>query len=85
MANTLIDLNNNKLIFNDKEIIIINIDNNLWFKGNDVAKLLGYSNPAKSIYQHITKDKYKLTYENILKGTNCNGKPLSYNEKKQCF
>ncbi len=86
MANTLIDLNNNKLTFDNKIITIINIQNDLWFKGNDVAKLLGYSDPKRAIQHHINKDKYKLTYENIIKkrGTE-SSPPLSYNEKNSIF
>ncbi len=80
MANTLIDLNNNKLIFNNKEITTININNQLWFKGNDVAKLLGYTEPKKAIQYHIKKDKYKLSYENIIKEG-----PLSIIKRKNSY
>ncbi len=85
MATTLIDLNNNKLSFNEKTISIINVNNELWFKGIDIAKLLGYSNPIKSLNQHITKDKYKLKYENLLKEGTRSGYPLSYNDKNTIY
>ncbi len=69
MATTLIDLNNNKLVFNSKEVLFIeDKEKNLWFKGTDVAKLLGYSDANRALNQHITKDKYKLIFKNIKKG-----------------
>jgi prophage antirepressor-like protein len=85
MANTLIDLNNNKLTFDNKEITIININNELWFKGNDIAKLLGYSDPNRALSQHIKKDKYKLSYENMLKEGGRSAGSLSYNTKNTIY
>lgn len=89
MASTLIDLNNNRLIFDHKPILCIKEDENtLWFKGNDITKILGYSDPKKAIQQHIKKN-YKSTYTEILARAGDNGAPplssLSYNDKNTMF
>ncbi len=82
MANTLIDLNNNKLIFDNKEIIYTNDnENELWFKAVDVAKILGYVNPSKSIRNHVDSD-YKKSYNDIYISSGSKmDPPLSNNEK----
>lgn len=79
MATTLIDLNNNKLTFNNTEIVVHNINNELWFKGNDVANLLGYVDCGGAMKKHID-DEFKITYEKLLT-SGAISKPLSNNEK----
>ena len=31
----------------------VQIDNEVWFVGKDVAEILGYSNPRKAILDHV--------------------------------
>ena len=31
----------------------IEINNNIWYKGNDLAQLLGYSRPRKAVIDHV--------------------------------
>jgi len=64
--NNLFDFNN--LIFNNKHVtVIIDQENNPWFKGKDVAEILEYSNIKKALQNHISY-KYKLNYGK-LRGT----------------
>ena len=37
------------------------IDNkqNIWFKGKDIAKILGYSKPRNAIERHVSKNHIK--------------------------
>ncbi len=68
------------LNFNNIDIFYINDENNtMWFRGIDIAKILGYSDPNRAISQHIT-NVYKLPYEKINKNLD-NLVKLSYNEK----
>jgi very-short-patch-repair endonuclease len=85
-TNSFTDLNVNKLVFNSKEILYIkDINNELWFKGVDIAKLLGYSKPRNAITQHIKKE-CKLSYSNLLKQASlCDLINLSYNDKKTVY
>ena len=43
------------------EIRTIEVDNEPWFVGKDVAEILGYSNPSKAINDHVDKEDI-LTY-----------------------
>jgi len=58
-------MENNKIIIKDyfesKVTIIIDKDKAVWFKGCDVAKILGYSNKEKSVRMHVDiEDKIKM-------------------------
>ena len=58
-------MENNKIItkdyFESKVTIIIDKDKAVWFKGCDVAKILGYSNKEKSVRMHVDiEDKIKM-------------------------
>ena len=68
--NNIIDLVNNKCIFNDNELyMLIDKDNNPWFKGKDIAKILEYENSNEALKYHV-KDKYKVQLNEIKKGSN---------------
>ena len=41
------------------------VDGNPWFRGNDVAEILGYSRPRNAIKDHVP-DKFKNTLENLM-------------------
>ena len=58
-------MENNKIInkeyLQSKVTIIIDENNTAWFKGGDVAKILGYGNKEKAIRMHVDlEDKIKL-------------------------
>lgn len=82
--NNSIDIENNKLIFGDNNISIISAHEDIWFKGNDVAKALQYVRPRKAIYDHVD-EKCKTTYLDLklkhnLKLKNINSNTLYINE-----
>ena len=60
-------MENNKLItreyFNNEylsEVTMIQDDEkNVWFKGVDIARILGYSNREKAIRMHVDEDEKK--------------------------
>ena len=41
------------------------VDGNPWFRGIDVAEILGYSRPRNAIKDHVPA-KYKNTLENLM-------------------
>jgi len=71
--------------FDTKEYNILTIvdgDNNKWFKGVGVAKILGYSNKQKAVRDHVKlEDKQKRG--NFRRPNNM--EPLVHNEKNQIF
>jgi prophage antirepressor-like protein len=47
----IIDVFENLLKYNDKQVfIVLDINNNIWFKMKDIVKILGYSNARKAKY-----------------------------------
>lgn len=46
------------LIFNFKnnQVRTVQIDNDAWFVGKDVATILGYSQTAKAVRDHVDED-----------------------------
>lgn len=58
-------------VFNNMEfgsIRILNIDNEPWFVGKDVAESLGYSNTRKALLDHIDSEDKGVTKCDTLKG-----------------
>ena len=39
--------------YEENEISVIKSKGEIWFRGNDIAKVLGYSSPRKAIREHI--------------------------------
>ena len=62
---TIIDLNNDKFLFEGRNITLIRTKDDIWFKGKDIASILEYVNCDQSIKEHIYNDD-KLSYENLL-------------------
>jgi prophage antirepressor-like protein len=61
-----IDLFNNLLKYNEKEVfIVIDKNNQIWFKLKDILKLLNYTNLKKALYSSFIDEKNKKTYRNI--------------------
>ena len=62
----IIDIFNNLLKYNEKEIfIVIDINNQIWFKLKDILKILNYKNLKKALYISSISDINKKTYVNI--------------------
>lgn len=54
-------------VFNNSEfenVRTVLIDNDVWFVGADVAKILGYENPRKALRDHIDDDDRKMGEQN---------------------
>ncbi len=76
----IIDIFNNLLKYNEKEIfIVVDINNQIWFKLKDILKILNYKNLKKALYISSINDINKHKYENIkvypLRGTPLNAQP----------
>jgi len=63
-------------------IYIVDTDNEIWFRGKTVAQILGYTNPAKSIRDHIDSDD-KLKLKALSRVNEMD--PLKHNEKNTIF
>ena len=52
------------------------VDGNPWFRGNDVAEILGHTRPRNALQDHVP-DKYKNTSETLmlLSGSPVSGLP----------
>lgn len=81
----IIDIKNNKLNFNNKEVyIILDKDNEPWFKGKDICKILEYERSRDAISRHIDEEdkvKYKEFPEAVKHGVeNIDVKTIFINE-----
>ena len=62
----IIELFNNLLKYNDKEIfIIIDINNDIWLKMKDIFSILGYNNTRKAVQNTSIDKNYKKKYKYI--------------------
>ena len=41
--------------YEENEITVIKCRGDIWFRGKDIAKALGYSIPCKAIHEHINQ------------------------------
>lgn len=46
-------------LYENKQLIILDINKQQWFKGNDLASILGYCNKEKAIRMHVDEDDKK--------------------------
>ena len=73
-AITTIDIANNNFLFEGRKITVIHVNDKIWFKGKDIAKILEYQNTEQSLKQNIDdEDRIRFTdfdtyFQN---GTNC--------------
>ena len=79
---SIIDTFENLLKYNNKEVfIVLNVNNEIWFKMKDVLKILEYSSIKKAIYKLNIDKKFKLKYKYIkvypLRDTPLNAQPNS--------
>ena len=42
--------------FNKNQISVVKCNDDIWFKGKDIANALGYENPGKAIRIHVDSD-----------------------------
>lgn len=73
--------------FNNLSLTAVSIDDEIWFKGIDVARALGYAIPRKAISDNVDfKDKkdinLKQMFENL--GDPAEISSLNLNEKSNC-
>lgn len=68
LENTFLDIRNNYLTYNGKDVSIVVQKNVAWFKGIDVATLLDYKDPTNAIYHHVY-DEDKTTFEKLKVGS----------------
>ena len=48
--------------YNNIELLILNIDDEIWFKGKEIAKILGYSD-QNQVLKNNFNDSFKKSYE----------------------
>jgi prophage antirepressor-like protein len=70
-------------VFNNQPVtVLFDKENNPWFKGKDVADILGYSNCKKALLMHVS-EQFKSTEPEV--GGTQTGSHLSYNDSKIVF
>ena len=42
--------------YNESKINVVKCNDDIWFKGRDIANALGYENPGKAIRMHVDSD-----------------------------
>ena len=42
--------------YNKSQVNVVKCDDEIWFKGKDIANALGYENPGKAIREHVDPD-----------------------------
>ena len=53
--------------YKENEITVIKCGDDIWFRGKDIAKALGYSIPRKAIREHVDLED-RLSLECLTKG-----------------
>ena len=53
--------------YEENEISVIKCRDEIWFRGKDIAKALGYSIPCKTIREHVDLED-RLSLEHLSKG-----------------
>ena len=69
--------------YEENEISVIKSKGEIWFRGNDIAKALGYSIPRKAIREHIDPED-RSSLENLSKG-GLKRTPLKNEQKSATF
>ena len=76
--NNIIDNKNNCFYFNNKPIKYFNYDNNIYFKGKDIADILDYANTEQVIKNHIDDEDKKSVISFLMDGESPSLGPLNY-------
>ena len=61
--------------YEENKISVIKIKGEIWFRGKDIAKALGYERPRKTVLDHVNSED-KLSLERLQKGVPNWGPPL---------
>ena len=71
--------------FNTKDITCHVVNGDPWFKGNDIASILGYARPNNAVREHIP-EKFKQSYQSLISSV---GPPktggLDHNDKTTLY
>ena len=67
--------------YDEREISVIECKDEIWFRGKDIAKALGYSIPRKAIREHIDPED-RSSLESLSKGGLKRTPPPLKNEQK---
>ena len=51
--------------YNESKINVVKCNDDIWFKGRDIANALGYENPLKAIRMHVDADD-KMAIDELL-------------------
>ena len=74
-----IDLFNNLLKYNEKEVfIVVDKNNQIWFKLKDIVKLLDYNDHSRTVSRLKLEKNNKKTFSNIKVPKNINSKNLYF-------
>ena len=71
----------------ENEITVIKCRDDIWFRGKDIAKALGYSIPRKAVHEHVDPED-RLSLECLTKGGGGGGlqrTPLKNEQKSAIF
>jgi very-short-patch-repair endonuclease len=71
------------LEYDEKQIKIVNINEDIWVCAKDVAKILGYRKPLDAIGRHV-RVKYKISLEELCKTFTCDIK-ANTNQKNTIY
>ena len=69
--------------YEENEISVIKSKDEIWFRGKDIAKALGYSIPCKAIQEHVDPED-RSSLENLSKG-GLKWTPLKNEQKSAIF
>ena len=69
--------------YEENEITVIKCRDDIWFRGKDIAKALGYSIPRKAIGEHVDPED-RLSLECLTKG-GLKRAPLKNEQKSAIF
>jgi anti-repressor protein len=84
MGSFKLDLNNHVIEFNDKSlpILVVGEDKDCWFRANDAAIFLGYSNFRKAITTHVKDHRIRPLLELLPKGGPTSGSLPKLNQNQ---
>ena len=68
--------------YEENEITVIKCRDDIWFRGKDIAKALGYSIPRKAIHEHVDPED-RLSLEYLTKAGSKMDPPLTKSRKVQ--
>jgi prophage antirepressor-like protein len=79
-----IDLANNLFHYRNKNFSFIKTDDEIYFRGKDIAEFLEYDNTKQAIQLHVSEEE-KISLENLLNFKGLENIPLKDNEKNTIY